>query len=221
MRFILAFSWRLVVCFSFLILPGPKKLAVFAAPSPRYSFALAYDESRQRLVLFGGFISGTYLGDTWEWDGQMWQQVSASGPSARAGHKLVFDSKRKTVLLYGGFVDAGPTTELWEWDGSAWKMIQVTSVREPEDQPQGFLMQQNFPNPFNPNTTIAFQLSTSNMVSLKIYDVLGQEIVTVLKAWQLAGAHEVNFDAAGLPGGIYFYRLQVGAVSQTRKMIIN
>jgi hypothetical protein len=96
-----------------------------ASPSPRYSFALACDESRRRLVLFGGFLNGAYFGDTWEWDGEMWQQTSASGPSARAGHRLVFDHARPKVLLYGGFADAGPTTELWEWDGSAWKMIQI------------------------------------------------------------------------------------------------
>jgi hypothetical protein len=197
------------------------RMAIASGPAPRDHVAMAYDGARKKVVLFGGSANENSLGDTWEWDGQSWQQISASGPSARAGHKLVFDSKRKTVLLYGGFVGAGPTTELWEWDGSSWEMIQLTSVHESADQPQGFLLQQNYPNPFNQNTAFAFQLRAANLVNLKVYDMLGREVATLLNEWRSAGSHLVNWQPQDLAKGVYCYRLQAGAIFQTKKLIVN
>ncbi|MDW8466925.1 MAG: alpha-amylase family glycosyl hydrolase [Chloroherpetonaceae bacterium] len=87
--------------------------------------------------------------------------------------------------------------------------------------PKTFALEQNYPNPFNPTTTIRYQLPVASDVSLKVYDVLGREIATLVRARQAAGAYQVQWSAdAGLSSGVYFYRLQAGNFVQTRKMML-
>ena len=75
--------------------------------------------------------------------------------------------------------------------------------------PDVYSLNQNYPNPFNPSTKITFSLAADALVSLKVFDILGQEIVTLINQNLIAGAHTHNFDAAGLNSGIYFYKLEV------------
>jgi hypothetical protein len=86
--------------------------------------------------------------------------------------------------------------------------------------PMNFTLSQNYPNPFNPSTTIRYSLPHSGYVKLFVYDVLGRKIAALVDKKQDAGVCEIPFDASFLPTGIYFYRLDVGAFTQTRKMII-
>jgi hypothetical protein len=86
--------------------------------------------------------------------------------------------------------------------------------------PGHFELRQNYPNPFNPSTTIRFTLVHSGQVTLKVYNLLGQEIATLLSGSELAGSHEVRFDAAGLPSGVYLYRLQTAGLSIAKPMIL-
>ncbi len=83
-----------------------------------------------------------------------------------------------------------------------------------------FRLSQNYPNPFNPSTVINYQLAASNVVSLKIYDLLGSEVATLVDGRQEAGSHSVEFNAAELSSGAYFYRLQAGAFVEQKKMIL-
>ncbi len=86
-----------------------------------------------------------------------------------------------------------------------------------------FELKQNYPNPFNPTTTISYSIPTGKInsnVQLKIYDVLGEEIATLVNEKQTAGNYKINFDASNLTSGIYFYKLSVGSFVQTRKMIL-
>ncbi|OGU77132.1 MAG: hypothetical protein A2W11_11295 [Ignavibacteria bacterium RBG_16_35_7] len=97
------------------------------------------------------------------------------------------------------------------------------SVEEPDpinQIPIRFALYQNFPNPFNPTTVISWQLPISGYVSLKVYDVLGNEITTLVNEEKPAGSNEIEFDASGLPSGIYFYKLQAGNFVETKKMIL-
>src|SRR5438105_6791328 len=90
-------------------------------PSARGLPAFAYDSSSVRAVLFGGGgLSGTYLGDTWEWDGSAWMQRTATGPSPRVAATMVYDSGRGRFVLFGGLGSGGYLGDTWEWDGSAW-----------------------------------------------------------------------------------------------------
>jgi hypothetical protein len=83
-----------------------------------------------------------------------------------------------------------------------------------------FYLSQNYPNPFNPSTTITYQIPELSFVTLKVYDVLGNEIATLVNEEKPAGRYEVEFDGTGLPSGIYFYRLQANDFVNTNKMIL-
>jgi parallel beta-helix repeat protein len=89
-----------------------------------------------------------------------------------------------------------------------------------EISPNEFYLCQNYPNPFNPNTVISYRLSVTIKVSLKVYDVLGNEIVTLVDEHKPAGKYEVGFDASGLPSGVYIYQLIVGNYRQSKKMLL-
>ena len=83
-----------------------------------------------------------------------------------------------------------------------------------------YSLEQNYPNPFNPSTKIVYQLPQSENVSLKIYDVLGNEIVTLFNEEKGPGKYEIDFNASHLSSGIYFYTLRAGAYINTKKMIL-
>lgn len=96
----------------------------------------------------------------------------------------------------------------------------VTSIDEGYNQPNEFRLEQNYPNPFNPSTSIQYAINSKQFVSLKVYDVLGNEIVTLVKEEKAAGNYEVNFNASGLPSGVYIYKLTGGNNTQVRKMML-
>lgn len=85
--------------------------------------------------------------------------------------------------------------------------------------PQNFSLRQNYPNPFNPATVISFQLATNSQVTLKVFDVNGEAVATLLEGEKVAGSYAVTFAPRNLAGGAYFYQLTVGEFSQTRKAI--
>jgi CubicO group peptidase (beta-lactamase class C family) len=86
--------------------------------------------------------------------------------------------------------------------------------------PDNFILEQNYPNPFNPSTTIRYSIPTSEFVTLKVYDVLGNEVASLVDEYKPAGSYEVEFSADGLTSGIYFYKLTSGNFSQTKKMLL-
>ncbi|MGD8306107.1 MAG: T9SS type A sorting domain-containing protein, partial [Ignavibacteria bacterium] len=98
----------------------------------------------------------------------------------------------------------------------------ITDVdnENPVDVPNEFQLYQNYPNPFNPQTRINFSVPEISLVSLKVFDVLGKEIATLVDEEKKAGTYEVGFDAVGLTSGIYFYKLVANNHYETKKMII-
>jgi L-ascorbate metabolism protein UlaG (beta-lactamase superfamily) len=94
------------------------------------------------------------------------------------------------------------------------------AIQKNQSGPKGFKLNQNYPNPFNPSTVIGYQLPADSHVTLKIYNALGNLIVTLVNRLQNAGDHSVNFNAGTLSGGIYFYRLTAGTYSETRKLVV-
>lgn len=85
--------------------------------------------------------------------------------------------------------------------------------------PSNYSLFQNYPNPFNPSTNIKYQISKNSFVILKVYDLLGREISTLVNELQKAGVYEIQFSNSGLTSGIYFYRMQAGNYSETKKMV--
>ena len=96
----------------------------------------------------------------------------------------------------------------------------LTDVNDEETAVNDFSLEQNYPNPFNPSTRINYQIAKDDFVTLKLYDIIGNEIATLVNNQQPAGKYSVDFNAANLPSGVYLYRLQTGDFVQTRKMTL-
>ncbi len=79
---------------------------------------------------------------------------------------------------------------------------------------------QNYPNPFNPSTTFTFNIPANELVNLKVYDVMGNEVATLVNEEKSAGSYSIEFDASKLASGTYFYKLQAGEKSEVRKMLL-
>ena len=85
---------------------------------------------------------------------------------------------------------------------------------------QNFALEQNYPNPFNPSTSIRFHISNSSQVLLKVFDLLGREVATLVDERLQAGSYETRFQANGLASGVYLYRLQAGDQVQAKRLIL-
>jgi photosystem II stability/assembly factor-like uncharacterized protein len=96
----------------------------------------------------------------------------------------------------------------------------ITSIDDPIEPVIDYDLTQNFPNPFNPSTTIRYQIPQDGIVTLKIYDILGSEVVTLVNEEKVAGKYEVNFNASNFSSGVYFYTIKAGSFMQTRKMLL-
>ena len=97
----------------------------------------------------------------------------------------------------------------------------ITDVEDHSSEiPFQFMLEQNYPNPFNPSSTIKYSIPASEFVTIKVYDVLGNEIATLVNEEKSAGNYELVFNATELSSGIYFYKLQSGSFVETKKMIL-
>ncbi len=94
-----------------------------------------------------------------------------------------------------------------------------SAVEYEEILPKEFSLSQNYPNPFNPNTSIQYVIGSRQFVTLKVYDVLGNEVARLVNEDRSAGSYKINFDASNLSSGIYFYQLKTGKFIETKKMI--
>lgn len=98
--------------------------------------------------------------------------------------------------------------------------LETVDVERDNSRPLKFGLEQNYPNPFNPSTTISYSLASEGYVSLKVFDLLGNEISTLVNEVKPAGNYRANFNATGLPSGIYFYQLKAGKFTSTKKLTI-
>lgn len=95
-----------------------------------------------------------------------------------------------------------------------------TSIENENNIPTEYSLKQNYPNPFNPTTTIKYSIGSNQFVKINIYDLLGNEVASLVNEQKTFGEYEVNFDASNLSSGIYFYQLKAGIFIQTRKMLL-
>jgi hypothetical protein len=201
---------------------GTKVLVLF---SDEAKFAAAYYRTvdGQELIFeesdsqgFGTFlVKDKETGSVWDLEGN-----AISGPLASKGTKL------EQIPAYNAFWFAWGTF----WDNPEIADIEaiITSVdtNPNSDPPQEFALLQNFPNPFNPNTRIAYDLPENTVVTLKIYNLLGKEVRTLVnKESQPAGRQTVLWDGRNNSGqlvssGMFIYRIEAGSISQTRKMVM-
>jgi type IX secretion system substrate protein len=133
-----------------------------------------------------------------------------------------FDVSYPTLsVAYTGAEDGYPAGDLNAFPDKKGDWITGIDDKPADLLPSKYSLSQNYPNPFNPSTIIRYNLPARSNVSLKVYDVLGSEVATLLNnSSQNVGQHEVNFDASRLSSGIYFYTLTTGKFVQTKKMML-
>ncbi len=133
---------------------------------------------------------------------------------------MVFNGEQNSNIPSGG-----DTLYIYTKKGlSVYDTIRVhgltVDVSETPYTPVSYSLSQNYPNPFNPSTKITYSIATAGMVSLKIYDILGREITTLVNEEKPVGKFEVNFNANHLASGVYFYQIKAGSFIQSKKMIL-
>ena len=100
-------------------------------------------------------------------------------------------------------------------------MLVTTGVYQSQSSAEnGYKLYNNFPNPFNPQTSISYYLPSGENVKLKVFDILGNEITTLVNEFKSSGIHSVIFDAKDIPSGVYFYGIQAGKYSDRKKMMV-
>ena len=137
-----------------------------------------------------------------------WQSGNTNVKSL-VGQSFVGFTKQSNVQVISGFL--------------ADTLIKSSTVGLNDEQeylPKNYSLSQNYPNPFNPSTSIQYAISSRQFVTLKVYDVLGREVMTLVDEYRNAGKYETEFNASQLSSGIYFYQLKVGEFVSTMKMIL-
>ncbi|MGE5682290.1 MAG: YCF48-related protein [Bacillota bacterium] len=186
-----------------------------------------------------GFRSVTLLTDTSSLNGSVMRSVFAfndstvwavgtggvilrsSGPnkmvkvdSANFGEDLSAIARlNDSTIVISGY--SGSVYKIWEK-----KPAKTTLQNDRLTSPEKFALEQNYPNPFNPSTNISYSIAKSGMVTLKIYNILGREVTTLVNSFQNAGSYSVKFDASALSSGIYLYELSGSGNKISRKMVI-
>ncbi len=195
----------------------------------QYSPSVSMDKSGNFVVVWQDYRYGLYnpdvIGQRYYADGSLRganYRIVADGPNQYEGSPVVvanasqiifswMDNRRsKGYDIYAKIVG-------WNWDG-------VTSVLSEKNIPTEVALLQNYPNPFNPSTKIKFAIpvgvETRHGVSLRVYDVLGREVATLVDEFKEAGYYEVSFDASQFTSGVYFYKLTVGSFTSVKKMLL-
>ena len=154
-------------------------------------------------IIAGTDDKGAYLSVD---KGVSWTSFSTGMPA---------DTRIWSLAVSGDRIFAGTSAGIWVMDSST----EVTVVRE-ISVPLTFALGQNYPNPFNTSTTISFSIPFKSFVSLKIYDVQGREVATIVSEETDAGYYTWKWNAGNALGGTYFYRLQAGSFTETKKLFL-
>jgi len=195
--------------------------------------------SSGNIVVTGVFEDTAFFGDTsltsagWfdifvaEYDagGNLLWVNQAGGGGDDLGESIAIDSAGN-IVVSGEFVDTvifGGTTLVSEGgqDMFVAKIERIiVDVQSQPSLPKEFWLYQNYPNPYNPTTTIVYGLRERTNVELKVFDILGREVISLVNEEQPSGKYEIVFDATSISTGIYFYRLQAGSFVETKKMVL-
>lgn len=142
------------------------------------------------------------------------EELAISGSTATASLVYYADTARGSVVFDG--MPSVQTPIIFR----TVSFSTVSSVGNEAFAPNAYRLEQNFPNPFNPATSIRYTIGKADHVTLKVYNMLGQEVATVVNQVQDAGSHTVNFNASNLASGMYLYKIQAGAFSEVKKMML-
>jgi len=206
-----------------LLLIGATTTAILAAPTS--------SAQTKHIIQFGGSFGFAYVpsslsvsvGDIVEWQGDFTSHplssttIPAGAPSWHNGTGSLFDYTVGVVGTYNYQCDVHGSEGMV---GSFVAAATGVDDRQNSGQPASFRLGQNFPNPFNPSTTIRFELPSASWATLKVYSALGGEVAALIDGVKPAGQHEVKFEGSALPSGVYFYRLQAGTLAATKRLVL-
>jgi plastocyanin len=183
------------------------------------------------IIQFGGSFGLHYspnsldvsVGDTIQWQGDFSFHPLSS--TSVPGGALTFHQASGSTFTYPVLI-AG--TYLYQCDvhvasgmtGSLNALATDVENNSTSFRPDAFKLKQNFPNPFNPTTRISFDIPFYTHVTLKVYNLLGEEMATIINENMATGRYTKVWNAASMPGGVYFYRLQAGIFTETKKLIL-
>jgi photosystem II stability/assembly factor-like uncharacterized protein len=159
----------------------------------------------------GMMLAGTDLDPTWiyaSFNYENFYQPYSEG--------LAVNASVEAFAISDTFMYAGT-----DYNG-VWRRLRpgIVSVEVQTQNPQSYNLAQNYPNPFNPTTTIEYTIPSDGLVSLTVFNTIGEKVETLLSEFKNAGEYDVKFDASQLTSGIYFYKLQSGSFVETKKMIL-
>jgi hypothetical protein len=200
---------------------GPKLIGTgWVSGSQGWSVAISSDGNT---AIEGGYIDNGGAGAIWEFtqSGGVWTQqglklvgTGAVGSVVHQGNSVAISSDGSTVIE-GGNKDNNNAGAVWVFNQN------LNSVRNiSQEAPKSFSLSQNYPNPFNPSTNIKFDVAKNSFVSIKIYDLLGKEVETLVNQQLQTGSYEIEWNAPKFSSGMYFYKLTAGDYFDVKKMIL-
>jgi len=183
-------------------------------------------------VDFGNGVTVSQIGSydvlviSYSSDGEVRWAAKAGSTAFDQGGGIVIDGGGNTYLT--GFVGENSVFGNFAFTGGQSNFFIarvhddqiVTSIPSITSLPETFSLKQNYPNPFNPTTKISFSIPSAEFISIKVYNVLGNEIATLVDEEKSAGQYEIIFDASKHTSGVYFYKLLAGNFSETKKMVL-
>jgi hypothetical protein len=164
-------------------------------------------------------------GNTWSTPVNLTNTPNREEKHSSVIRNLVTPSGDSVGVFYLRDMKAGGWVNLPAWGpapvyGIYKKIYGVIGIKQDLEVVREFKLFQNYPNPFNPTTTISYYIPKSSNVTLKVYNVLGSEVATIVNGFEKAGAKEVFFDASNLASGIYYYTIVAGEYKDTKKMVL-
>jgi hypothetical protein len=193
-------------------------------PSARYGHEAIYDPVRDRMVVFGGYNGTSSWNDVWELslaDSPGWTQLAPAGtpPSARYWHRAIYDPVRDHMAVFGGNDGSNNRSDVWYL-----KWASTVSV-PPRSGDDALWLAPAYPNPSRSRVSIGFTLPRASEATLRIYDVSGRVVMTLVDGWLPAGSQTIRWDRRSSSGafaqpGLYFYELRVNGQKLARRMVL-
>jgi len=181
-------------------------------------------------LVFGSCLQADFFFDSLDWaSGFAWCQIVTSRiiPAGDSTEWALSDFLGMPVLDSGVITVkpgrhsiVGTVGRYWTSDTVWVEVSPVSTVAGPGDLPRAYALDDNFPNPFNPSTTIRFSIPEASPVVLKVYNLLGEEIATLVQSRLAPGTYNRVLNANGLASGVYLYRLRAGSFTSTKKMLL-
>ncbi len=150
------------------------------------------------------------------WDNVSWTTLGTGMSGGNPTQVLALAMFNSSPHAGGNFNVAGGVTvnNVTRWDGPTGIITGNSGI------PQAYSLQQNYPNPFNPTTSIAFMIANTGFTTLKVYNLLGSEVATLVNSNLTPGSYEVKLDASDLASGVYYYKLVSGNFESVKKLVV-